>query len=93
MLILSRKAGESVMIGGGIVVTVTRVDGEVVRLGIQAPAEVPVHRQEVYDEIQRNNRQALTQRGRRLPRLPVRSNPCLMPPEQQCVELPHPIES
>jgi len=50
MLILSRKPGESIVIDGRIKVTVVRVEGEVVKVGIEAPAEVPVHRQEVYDE-------------------------------------------
>jgi carbon storage regulator len=72
MLVLSRKVGESVIIGGGIVVTVVRVDGEAVRLGIAAPQTVPVHRQEVYEEIQRNNREALTQQRRQVPKLPPR---------------------
>jgi carbon storage regulator len=74
MLVLSRKIGESVIIGGGITVTVVRVDGEAVRLGIAAPADVPVHRQEVYEEIQRNNREALTQRRQQVPKLPPRNH-------------------
>lgn len=71
MLVLSRKVGESVVIGGRIVVTVVRVEGETVRLGIAAPSDVPVHRQEVYDEIHRNNQEALTQKGQPLPKLPA----------------------
>ncbi len=80
MLVLSRKVGESVVISGRIVVTVVRVDGEVVRLGIAAPADVPVHRQEVYDEIQGNNRQALTRERPRVPKLPPRIKPQTSPP-------------
>ncbi len=72
MLVLSRKVGESVVIGGGIVVTITRVDGEAVRLGIEAPRNVPVHRHEIYEEIQGNNRQALTRSRQPVPRLPQR---------------------
>ena len=60
MLILSRKINESIVIDGRILVKVVRVDGEVVKLGIQAPRDVPVHRQEVYEEIQRANQEALT---------------------------------
>jgi carbon storage regulator len=60
VLILSRKLNESIVIDGRIVVKVVRVDGEAVKLGICAPADVPVHRQEIYEEIQRNNQQALT---------------------------------
>jgi len=70
MLILSRKLGESIVIDGRIHVTVMRVDGEVVKLGIAAPTEVPVHRKEVYEEIQRSNQQALTRPSLPLPKLP-----------------------
>ena len=69
MLILSRKLGESIVIDGRIVVKVIRLDGDMVKLGIEAPKEVPVHRQEVYDEIQKNNQEALTETHPRLPRL------------------------
>lgn len=71
MLILSRKLNESVVIDGRIRVKIVRVDGEVVKVGIEAPADVPVHRQEVYDEIQRNNREALTTGRPAVPRLPI----------------------
>lgn len=69
MLILSRKSGESIVIDGRIKVFVVRVEGEVVKLGIEAPTEVPVHRQEVYDEIQRSNQAALTRQNLALPKL------------------------
>jgi carbon storage regulator len=69
MLILSRKLGESVVIDGNIRVTIIRVEGEVVKIGIEAPAAVPVHRQEVYEEIQRSNQQALMQQSMPLPKL------------------------
>jgi carbon storage regulator len=70
MLILSRKLGESVVIDGRIIVKIVRLDGDVVKVGIEAPADVPVHRQEVYDEIQRNNREALTKVHPVVPKLP-----------------------
>jgi carbon storage regulator len=60
MLVLSRKVNENIIIDGRIVVKVVRTEGNFVKLGIEAPADVPVHRQEVYDEIQRNNKAALT---------------------------------
>jgi carbon storage regulator len=69
MLILSRKSGESIVIDGRIRVTLLRIEGEVVKVGIEAPAEVPVHRQEVYDEIQRSNQQAITRQTVALPKL------------------------
>ena len=60
MLVLSRKAGEVVTIGGDIKVTIVSVDRGVVRLGIEAPRDVPVHRKEVYDRIVELNVQAAT---------------------------------
>jgi carbon storage regulator len=69
MLILSRKIGETIVIDGRIHVTVMRVEGEVVKLGIAAPSEVPVHRKEVYEEIQRSNQQALTKQSTVLPKM------------------------
>jgi len=54
MLVLSRHRGESIIIGDdGIVITIVEIRGDKVRLGIVAPKEVPVHRQEVYDKIQK----------------------------------------
>jgi carbon storage regulator len=70
MLILSRKSGESIVIDGRIHVKIVRVEGEVVKIGIEAPVEVPVHRREVYEEIQRSNEQALTRQNVALPKLP-----------------------
>jgi len=59
MLVLSRHRDESIMIGDEIVVTIVDIRGDKVRLGIDAPQDIPVHRQEVYDAIQRENRKAL----------------------------------
>jgi carbon storage regulator len=53
MLILSRKLNESIIIDGKIVVKVLRIERDTVKLGIQAPVELAVHRQEIYDAIQR----------------------------------------
>jgi carbon storage regulator len=69
MLVLARKPEESIVIDGRIVVTIMRVDGDVVKLGISAPADVPVHRREVYEEILRNNQDALTSRNLRVLKL------------------------
>ncbi len=69
MLILSRKINESIVIDGRITVKIMRVDGDVVKLGIEAPKEVPVHRQEVYAEIHAANREAVTTDVKLLPRL------------------------
>ena len=58
MLVLTRRAGESVMIGDDIVITVLEARGDVIRIGIQAPRDVQVHREEVYRELQDVNREA-----------------------------------
>jgi carbon storage regulator len=58
VLVLTRRPGESVMIGDDIVVTVLDVRGDVVRVGIKAPRSVQVHREEVYRELQKANREA-----------------------------------
>jgi carbon storage regulator len=54
MLVLSRKRDERIVIGDNIVITVVEVRGDKVRLGIEAPAEVPVHRQEVLEAMRRS---------------------------------------
>jgi carbon storage regulator len=71
MLILSRKPGESIVIDGRICVKVVRVEGDAVKIGIEAPSTIPVHRYEVYQEIQRSNKEALTTRKPSLPKLPI----------------------
>jgi len=53
MLVLSRHRDESIIINDNIVVTIVDIRGDKVRLGIQAPSNIPVHRQEIYDAIQR----------------------------------------
>jgi carbon storage regulator len=58
MLVLTRRAGESVMIGDNVVITVLEARGDVIRLGIQAPRDVQVHREEVWRELQTVNREA-----------------------------------
>ncbi|MGO8767046.1 MAG: carbon storage regulator CsrA [Limisphaerales bacterium] len=80
MLILSRKVGESIVIDGRIHVKIVRVEGETVKIGIDAPSEVPVHRREVYDEIQNSNQQALTKQSAELPKLPA-PNPAKPAPQ------------
>lgn len=58
MLVLSRQRDESIVIGDNVQITVVDIRGDKVRLGIVAPAEITVHRKEVYDAIQRENRKA-----------------------------------
>ena len=54
MLVLSRKKNESIVINDDITIVVVEIRGDKVRLGVEAPKEVPVHRREVFDAIQRN---------------------------------------
>ena len=54
MLVLSRKKNESIVINNDTVITVIEIRGDKVRLGVEAPKEVPVHRKEVYDAIHRS---------------------------------------
>jgi carbon storage regulator len=58
MLVLSRHRDESIMIGDSVIVTIVDIRGDKVRLGIQAPQDIPVHRQEVYEAIKRENERA-----------------------------------
>lgn len=58
MLVLSRKLNQAIMIGDNVRIVVVSVDRDQVKLGIDAPREIPVHRSEVFEEIQRANRQA-----------------------------------
>jgi len=57
MLVLSRQKDESIMIGDDVEITIVDVRGDKVRLGITAPKEIPVHRREVYEAIQREKEQ------------------------------------
>lgn len=56
MLVLSRKKNESIVINGDITIVVVEIRGDKVKLGVEAPREVTVHRREVYDAIQRSQR-------------------------------------
>ena len=58
MLVLSRQRDESIIIGDNIVITIVDIRGDKVRLGINAPTEISVHRREVYEAIQRENQRA-----------------------------------
>jgi carbon storage regulator len=67
MLVLSRQRDETIMIGDDIEITIVDIRGDKVRLGITAPTHVPVHRKEVYDAIQRENRAAANIKPEDLP--------------------------
>ncbi len=57
MLALSRKQGESIVIGNNIKITVLEVKGDQIKIGIDAPKSVPVYRNEIYEEIQKANKE------------------------------------
>jgi carbon storage regulator len=67
MLVLTRKLHQSIVIGDGIEVVVLEVRGEQVRIGIKAPKDVAVHRKEIYDQIQDENRSAADVRPEDVP--------------------------
>ena len=60
MLALSRKKGEALVINNNIEITVLDVKGDQIKIGINAPKEIPVYRKEVYEQIQQSNREAMT---------------------------------
>lgn len=60
MLVLARKKGQSIMVGKDIKILVVEVTGETVRLGIEAPAHLEIFREEVYMDLQKENKQAIT---------------------------------
>lgn len=59
MLVLTRKKKESIRVGDDIAITVLGIEGDQVKLGIDAPEHIDIHRQEVYISIQQENRQSL----------------------------------
>jgi carbon storage regulator len=76
MLVLTRKKGESIVIGDNITVKVISVDGDQVKIGIEAPRNVEIHRQEVYEAIQKENQIAGTKKQKiNLEQLKQWSNP------------------
>lgn len=75
MLVLTRKSGESIMIGNDVVVTVLEVRGEQVRIGIDAPRSVQVHREEIFRQVAAENAAAIrsvSDRGKELLRRRIR---------------------
>jgi carbon storage regulator len=92
MLVLSRQRDETIMIGDDIEVTVVDIRGDKVRLGINAPKEISVHRKEVYDAIRRENRAAAQVKPEDVPgigKIAPGKSAGPTPPQQQSAA-PHP---
>ncbi len=70
MLILTRKLGESIAIGNDIKITLLEIKGRQIRIGIEAPSNVTVHREEIFQIIQEQNIQAASSAGHELQGLP-----------------------
>src|SRR6201981_2183369 len=79
MLVLSRQRDETIMIGDDIEITIVDIRGDKVRLGITAPATIPVHRKEVYEAIQRENREAARVKMEDLPNMPKGQHAAVSP--------------
>jgi carbon storage regulator len=75
MLILTRKAGQSLVIGEHITVKILEVKGDSVKIGVEAPREIPVHRQEVFEAIKQENQAAAMVRKDILLSLPKEPKP------------------
>lgn len=71
MLLITRRAGEKVMIGPDVVIQIVEVSGNSVRLGITAPREIGVYREELWEAVKRENAEAATANPAELPRLSV----------------------
>lgn len=67
MLVITRKSGESICLGDEVTITVLEIVGSTVRLGIEAPAEIPVYRQEIWAAVKEENRAAADSRVTDLP--------------------------
>ncbi len=83
MLVLSRQKDENIIIGDDIVVTVVDIRRDKVRLGIDCPTEIPVHRREVYEAIQNENKRASRLETTAQQSTPVQQNPIQPKPVQE----------
>ena len=74
MLVLSRKINEGILIGDDIEIRVTRLDGDTVKLGIEAPRHFAIYRDEIYRQLKQSNLGAVRKAGDSMPRLKLPAN-------------------
>lgn len=67
MLVITRKAGERICLGDDVTITVMEISGSTVRIGIEAPAEIPIYRQEIWEAVKEENRAAALTSIKNLP--------------------------
>ena len=69
MLVLTRKTGEAIVIDDNIKITIVQIKGKQVRIGVEAPKETKIHREEIYQAIQEENKAAIHSLAKTLPRI------------------------